>query len=85
MAADLRLDSYNTLLNASWPAQNDHHFVDEISKCIDFSKSVWICIEISLQAVSNGAIDNQSGMVGDVLTLKCGKWLSEPLIFVIKF
>ena len=42
------------------PEQNDHHFVDDIIKCIFVDEKKSILIQISLKFVRNGPIENKS-------------------------
>ena len=43
--------------------QNDHHFPDDIFKCISENENVWILIKISLKFVPNGPSSNIPALV----------------------
>ena len=50
-------------VNTLRPRQNGRHFADDILKCIFLNESVWIPIEISLNFVPKGLIDNIPALV----------------------
>ena len=45
-------------INTLTPRQNGRHFPDDIFKCIFLNESAWISIEISLEFVPKGPINN---------------------------
>ena len=53
----------NGSVNTLRPRQNGRHFADDILKCIFLNKNVWIPIEISLNFVPKGPIDNIPALV----------------------
>ena len=53
------LAPFNTLR----PRQNDHHFSDNIFRCIFLYENVWISIKISLKFVPNGPINDKPALV----------------------
>ena len=50
------------------PRQNDHHFVDDISKCIFLCETCCIFIPVSLQFVPIALISNKTGLVQKMST-----------------
>ena len=46
-------------INSSLPEQNGHHFADDVLKCIFLNEIFLILIQISLQFVRKGPIDNK--------------------------
>ena len=57
------MDRYGPILNSSPPGRNDHHFRDDIFKCIFVNKEFWIGIQMSLKFVPKGPIDNKWALV----------------------
>ena len=71
----------STHFNTLRPGQNGRHFADDIFKCIFFNENVWIPIEISLQFVPKGPIDNSPALVQIVAWRRPGdKPLSELMM-----
>ena len=50
-------------INTLWARQDGRHFADDIFKCIFLNENVWIPIEISLNFVPKGPIDNIPALV----------------------
>ena len=74
-SADIIALAVNTLR----PRQDSRHFPDDIIKLIFLNEDVWILINISLEFVSNGPIDNISALVRVMAWCRLGeKPLSEP-------
>ena len=48
----------NLKLNTSRPRQNGHHFADDIFKCVFLNENIWISINISLNLIPKGQINN---------------------------
>ena len=48
-------------VNSSPPEQNDRHFSDDIFKCIFINEKFCVFVQISLEFVPKGPIDNKSG------------------------
>ena len=68
-------------LNTLRPAQNGHHFGDDIFKCIFLNENVWIPIKISLKFVPKGRINNIPALVQIMAWRQPGdKPLSEPMM-----
>ena len=68
---------YNTL----WPRRNGRHFPDNIFKCISLNENVWISINISLQFVPKGPINNIPALVQIMAWRRAGaNPLSEPMM-----
>ena len=51
------------MADSSCPGPNGHHFADAIFRCIFMNENICIVIEISLQFVHNGPIDNNLALV----------------------
>ena len=69
------------LTHCGWPKQSVHHFTDNIFKCILLNKNVWISIEISLNVVSTGPINNIPALVQIMAWRHPGtKSLCEPMM-----
>ena len=66
---------------SSPPAQNGHHFEDNMFKCIFWNKNIWISNKISLKDVPWGQIDNMSAL-GQIMTWRRSgdKPLSETML-----
>ena len=68
-------------LNTLRPRQNGRHFADDILKCIFLNENVWIPIEISLNFVPKGPINNIPALVQIMAWRRSGdKPLSEPMM-----
>ena len=68
-------------LNTLRPRQNGRHFPDDIFKCISLNEDVWISIEIPLNLVPMGPINNIPALV----QIMAWRWpgdkpLSEPMM-----
>ena len=50
-------------VNTLRPRQHGHNFTQDIFKYIFFSENVWVSIEISLQCVPKGSINNIPALV----------------------
>ena len=62
------------------PRQNGRHFPDNIFKCIFLNANLWISINISLNFVPKGQIDNTLALVQIMAWHRPGdKPLSEPM------
>ena len=60
---------------------NDHHFADDIFKCIFLNENLWISIKISLSFVPKGPIDNIPAFAQVMAWYWPGdKPLSEPMM-----
>ena len=69
--------TYNTMR----PRQVDHHLTHYIFACIFLNENVWISINISLNFVSNGQINNIAWLVRIMAwRLPGDKPLSEPMM-----
>ena len=69
------------IVNSSLPAQNGHHFADDIFKRIFLNENVRISIQISLKFVPKGPIENKSALVQIMAWRRIGgKPLSEPML-----
>ena len=74
--------SAGTLLTSKCnPGQNDHHFTQDIFKCIFLNKDVLISIKISLKFIPNGPISN----IPQLVQIMAWHWpgdkpLSEPML-----
>ena len=76
-SADIIALAVNTLR----PRQNSQHFPDGILKYIFLNEVVWIFINISLEFVSNGPVDNIPALVRVMAWRRLGeKPLSEPIV-----
>ena len=51
------------LLNAFPPGQNGRHFPDDISKCIFMNEEFRILVQMSLNLVPVGPINNKSALI----------------------
>ena len=51
------------LFNTLRPRQNGRHFADDIFKCIFLNENIWILIQISLEFVPKGPINNFPALV----------------------
>ena len=51
------------ILNTLRPGQNDHHFPDDISKCIFMHENAWFSIKISSKFVPEGSSNNIPAVV----------------------
>ena len=61
--------------------QNGRHFPDDIFKCISLNENLWILIEISLNFVPRGPINNIPALVQIMAWRRPGdKPLSEPMM-----
>ena len=68
-------------VNTLRPMQNDHHFTDDILKCIFLNENVWIPIKISLKFVPGGTTNNIPSQVQIMAWRRPGdKPLSEPMM-----
>ena len=68
-------------VNTLRPRQNGRHFPDDILKWIFLNENVWISIEISLNVVPKGQINNISTLVQIMARRRPGdKPLSEPMM-----
>ena len=68
-------------VNSSRPGQNGRHFPDDIFKCIFMNEKFWISIQISLNFVPRGPIDNTWALVQVVAWRRTGdKPLPEPML-----
>ena len=68
-------------INTLRPRQNDHHFPDDIFKCIFFKEDVWILMRISPNFVSTGAFNIIPALVQRVAWHRPGdKPISESMI-----
>ena len=68
-------------INSSLPEQNGHHFADDVLKCIFLNENFLILIQISLQFVRKGPIDNKWTLVQVMARRRIGdKPLSEPML-----
>ena len=76
-ACRVRVENINTLRLT----QNDHHFPDNIFKCIFFNENVWISIQISLKFVFKHPINNNTPLVQIMARHQPdNKPLSEPMM-----
>ena len=50
-------------INSLRSRQNGHHFIVNTFKCFFFNENVWILINISLQFVPKGPINNMAALV----------------------
>ena len=76
---------YTTLtpiwFNTLRPRQNEHHFADDIFKCIFLNENVSISIKIWLKFVPKGPINNIPALVQIMAWRRTGdKPLSEPMM-----
>ena len=68
-------------VNTLRPRQNGRHFPDDIFKCILLNENVWIPIQISLEFVPKGPINNIPSLVQIMAWRRSGdKPLSEPMM-----
>ena len=68
-------------LNLSLPGRNGHHFADDIFRCILVNEKFYILINISLNFVPKGPIDNNPALVEIMAWCRPGdKPLSEPMM-----
>ena len=68
-------------LNTLRSRQNDHHFPDDIFKCIFLNENEWILIKISLECVLKGQISKIPPLVQIMAWRRPGdKPLSEPMM-----
>ena len=69
------------IINSFPPGQNGCHFRDNFFKCIFMNAKFWIAIQISLEIVPKGPIDNKSELV-QVMALHWtgNKPLPEPML-----
>ena len=68
-------------INTLRPRQNRRHFADDILNCILFNENVWIPIQISLNFVPQGPINNTSASVQIMAWRRPGdKPLSGPMM-----
>ena len=73
--------SWLSTVNSLKSRQNGLHFADNIFKCIFLDENVWIPIEISLEFVSKGPINNIPALVQIMAWRRPGdKPLSEPMM-----
>ena len=71
----------NWTFNTLKPRQNGRHFADDIFKCIFLNENVWISIEISLNFVPKGPINNIPALVQIMAWRRPGdKPLSEAMM-----
>ena len=49
------------------PGQNGRYLTDDTSKCTLLNENIWISIQISLNFVPDGPVDNNSALVCDML------------------
>ena len=71
------LKKFNTLR----PRQNGHHFTDDTSKCIFLNENGRISIEISLEFVPKGSINEIPALMQIMVWHRSGdKLLSEPIM-----
>ena len=69
------------MLNTLRPRQNGRHFPDDLFKWIFLNKNVWISINISLEFVPRGPVNNISTLVQVMARRRPGdKPLSEPVM-----
>ena len=67
--------------NSSPPGQIDHHFADDIFRCIFVNEKCCIVIEISLKFVPKGPFDNNPVLIYIKAWRRIGdKPLSEPML-----
>ena len=68
-------------VNSSPPGQNGRHFPDDIFKCIFVNEKFWILIQISLNFVPRGPIDDMWALVQVMAWRWTGdKSLPEPML-----
>ena len=68
-------------LNTLRPRQDGRHLPDDIFKCISLNENVWLSIEISLNFVCKGSINNTPALVQIMAWRWLGdKPLSEPMM-----
>ena len=68
-------------LNLSLPGQNGRHFTDDIFRCILGNEKFYVLINISLNFVPKGPIDNNPALVEIMAWCRPGdKPLSEPMM-----
>ena len=61
--------------------KNEHHFADDIFKCIFLNENVWIPVKMSLKYVPKGPINNIPALVQIMAWRRSGdKSLSEPMM-----
>ena len=61
--------------------QNGHHFADDIFKWIFFNENIWISIQISMEFVPKGPVNNIPALVQIMAWCQSGiKPLSEPMM-----
>ena len=71
-------------LNTLRPRQNGHHFPDAIFKCIFLNENIWILIDISLNVVPKGAINNIPASVQIMALHQPGERpLSEQMMVIL--
>ena len=69
------------LINTLRPRQNEHHFADDIFKCIFFNKDEWTLPRILLKFVPKVRINNIPALVQIMAWRRPGdKPLSEPMM-----
>ena len=70
-----------TAINTSRPRLNGHHFQDDIFRCIFLNENVWISINISLEFVPEGPINNIPAMIQIMAWRRPeDKALSDPMM-----
>ena len=68
-------------VNSSPSGQNDHHFADDIFKCIFLNEKILILIRISLKFIPKGPIYNKWALVQVMAWHRIGdKPLPEPML-----
>ena len=68
-------------INSSTPGPNDHHFADDIFKCIFLNESFRILIKISLKVVQDNPFDNKAILFQVMVWRLFGaKPLPEPML-----
>ena len=75
------VNMYHTILYSSPPEQNGRHFADDTFKCIFMNENLCTLIQISLQFVPKGPIDNIPALVQVMACRLFGaKPLPEPML-----
>ena len=68
------------VINTMKPEQNGRHFADGIFKCIFLIENLHIWIEISLEYIPEGSMDNNSALVYEMALHQTGnKPLPQPM------
>ena len=71
-SVDVSLDCAN--FNTLRPRQDGRHFPDDIFRCIFLNENTWIAINISLNFVTKGPLDNIPSLVQ---IMACGHYLNQ--------